>query len=56
MKMPVFISGPESTGKSQLAAELAKRFNGVYVPEYAREYVGNLDRPYEFIDVTEKLK
>ena len=30
--------GPESTGKSTLARELAERFNTVCVPEYARIY------------------
>lgn len=43
----VAIIGPESTGKSELAAFLAERFNTVWVPEYAREYINNLDRPYE---------
>jgi NadR type nicotinamide-nucleotide adenylyltransferase len=35
----VGIIGPESTGKSSLARYLAKRYQGVYVPEYAREFV-----------------
>ena len=35
----VAIIGPESTGKSTLARELAEQFKGTYVPEYAREYV-----------------
>ena len=35
----VGIIGPESTGKSTLAQYLAKRYKGIYVPEYAREYV-----------------
>ena len=35
----VGIIGPESTGKSTLARYLAKRYKGVLVPEYAREYV-----------------
>ena len=35
----VAIIGPESTGKTTLAKELAQQFNGLYVPEYAREYV-----------------
>ena len=35
----VGIIGPESTGKSVLAQDLAKQFKGTYVPEYAREYV-----------------
>jgi NadR type nicotinamide-nucleotide adenylyltransferase len=33
------IIGPESTGKSSLARYLAKRYRGIYVPEYAREFV-----------------
>lgn len=35
----VGIIGPESSGKSVLARYLAKRYKGLYVPEYAREYV-----------------
>ena len=35
----VGIIGPESTGKSILARYLAKRYDGIYVPEYARDYV-----------------
>lgn len=35
----VGIIGPESTGKSTLARYLAKRYHGLYVPEYAREVV-----------------
>ena len=35
----VGIIGPESTGKSTLAAFLANRYDGICVPEYAREYM-----------------
>lgn len=35
----VGIIGPESSGKSTLARYLAKRYKGVLVPEYAREFV-----------------
>ena len=35
----VGIIGPESSGKSTLARYLAKRYQGVLIPEYAREYV-----------------
>ena len=35
----VAIIGPESTGKTTLAQELAQQFKGTYVPEYAREYI-----------------
>ena len=37
--LKVGIIGPESTGKTTLAKYLAKRYQGIYVPEYAREYV-----------------
>lgn len=45
------IIGPECTGKSELSAFLAEQFNTVWVPEYAREYLDNLTRPYEFHDL-----
>lgn len=35
----VGIIGAESTGKSTLAKYLAKRYNGILIPEYAREFV-----------------
>ena len=44
------IIGPESSGKSTLARYLSKRYNGTYVPEYAREYIerkGTRDVTYE---------
>jgi NadR type nicotinamide-nucleotide adenylyltransferase len=47
----VVITGPECTGKSTLAKQLARHFNSVHIPEYAREYITNLGRPYEFDDV-----
>ena len=47
----VVISGPESTGKTELAQALAQRLDAVWVPEYARKYVENLDRPYSYEDV-----
>ena len=47
----VGIIGPESTGKTTLARYLAERYHGVLVPEYAREYVEQLGRPYTREDV-----
>ena len=32
----VCLTGPESTGKTTLAAELARKFGGVWLPEYSR--------------------
>lgn len=34
----ICLTGPESTGKSQLARRLAEELRGAYVAEYAREY------------------
>jgi nicotinamide riboside kinase len=49
----IAINGPESTGKSQLAADLARHFGCEYVPEIAREYLHQLGRPYEEKDLLE---
>jgi NadR type nicotinamide-nucleotide adenylyltransferase len=42
----VAIIGPECTGKSELSKYLATELNTVWVNEYARQYIENLDRPY----------
>ena len=35
----VVLFGPESTGKTTLAKQLARNYNSIWVPEYAREYL-----------------
>jgi len=52
----IAITGPESTGKSQLARQLAIHYNTIYVPEYAREYINILERPYNKQDILEIAK
>ncbi len=47
----IVISGPESTGKTELAEALAVNLGTIWVPEYARAYIEQLDRPYTFHDV-----
>jgi NadR type nicotinamide-nucleotide adenylyltransferase len=47
----IAITGPESTGKSDLAKKLASHYNSVFVPEYAREYIDGLDRQYTYDDI-----
>ena len=37
----VVMFGPESTGKTTLSQQLARHYNSVWVPEYAREYLQN---------------
>lgn len=39
--LKVVLFGPESTGKTTLSIQLARHYNSVWVPEYAREYLQN---------------
>jgi len=47
----ILITGPESTGKSQLAETMSSIYKGICIPEYARSYLEGLDRPYGYSDV-----
>ena len=47
----VAMIGPESTGKTTLCIQLANHFNSEWVPEFARTYLEQLDRPYDLDDV-----
>lgn len=47
----VCLVGPECTGKSTMASLLAKYYDTVWVPEFARGYIDRLDRPYEESDL-----
>ncbi|HET8572864.1 MAG TPA: ATP-binding protein [Edaphocola sp.] len=49
----IVIIGPESTGKSTVAKALAQHFDTVFVPEFAREYIDALGRPYVYEDLWE---
>ena len=50
-KPRIVVTGPESTGKTTLAKQLAAHFGGICVPEHARKYVENLQRPYNYKDI-----
>ena len=52
----VALIGPESTGKSFLSEALAKHFNTVWVPEFAREYFANTNREYFLEDILQIAK
>ena len=39
--LKVVLFGPESTGKTTLSEHLARHYDTVWVPEYAREYLQN---------------
>jgi NadR type nicotinamide-nucleotide adenylyltransferase len=45
------VIGPESTGKSTLCRLLAERFNTLWVPEYAREYLEKNGTDYNYDDL-----
>jgi NadR type nicotinamide-nucleotide adenylyltransferase len=47
----IALIGPESTSKSTLSEELAKHYQTVWVPEYARTYLKDLNRKYTLNDI-----
>lgn len=47
----VVIIGPESTGKSTLAEQLAAHYNTVWCPEFAREYLQQHGKEYTYEDL-----
>jgi NadR type nicotinamide-nucleotide adenylyltransferase len=47
----IAITGPESTGKSSLAEELAGHYRTTWVREFAREYLDRLGRLYVYDDL-----
>jgi nicotinamide riboside kinase len=47
----IALTGPESTGKSTLTEQLANEFRTQAVPEFARDYIRNLHRPYNYNDI-----
>ncbi len=54
MILKIAITGPESTGKTTLAEQLAQHYNTVWVPERARTYLDELgDKRYKEKDLLE---
>jgi len=49
----IAVTGPECTGKTHLCKALAEHYKSIWVPEYAREYLGNLGRKYAYEDLSE---
>lgn len=47
----IVITGPESTGKTELTQYLSSYYNTTYVPEYARDYITKLNRQYNYNDI-----
>ncbi len=49
----IIVTGPESTGKTVLCEFLSEYFEGLWIPEYARQYIEKLDGSYKKNDVVE---
>ena len=47
----IAVIGPESTGKSTLCEQLALQFQTEWVPEFARNYLLEIRRPYTYEDL-----
>jgi NadR type nicotinamide-nucleotide adenylyltransferase len=54
--LKIAITGPESTGKSILAEQLAGHYHTAWVTEYAREYLDRLKRSYIQEDILQIAK
>jgi len=47
----IVVTGPESTGKTELSRYLSTRTGFPWVPELSRSYIEKLNRPYNYNDV-----
>jgi NadR type nicotinamide-nucleotide adenylyltransferase len=56
MLKKIAITGPESTGKTWLAEQLARYYKAHFVKEYAREYLARLQKPYTLDDIVQIAK
>jgi len=56
MLKKIAILGPESTGKSKLAEELAEYYDTIFVPEYARIFLAGLGHSYKQNDLLQIAK
>jgi NadR type nicotinamide-nucleotide adenylyltransferase len=54
--LKIVVLGPESTGKTSLVKFLADRYQTIFVPEYAREYLESIDRDYDYSDLLKIAK
>ena len=47
----IIVTGPESAGKTSVALKLAEKYGAGYYSEYARDYIQQLTRKYNYYDI-----
>lgn len=52
----IIVTGPESSGKTTLFKQITSSYKIRGVKEYAREYIGNLNREYNYLDILQIAK
>ena len=52
----IVFTGPECSGKSTLSTALSKKFNLPLVEEYARQYLNDLNKSYNYDDLLQIAK
>ena len=50
--LKIGITGPESSGKTWMASQLARMFDDIWLPEYAREYLSARGPQYSEADLS----
>lgn len=54
--LKIVLTGPESSGKTTLATQLAVAMNTFWVKEFARAFLNSLGRPYQHSDLVSILR
>lgn len=54
--LKIYLTGPESSGKTTLAKSLSKYYDCPWVPEYARQYLQERNGFYQYEDLTKISK
>ena len=54
--LSILITGPESSGKTTLAKHLSEYLSGNYIGECAREYLSELNSPYDLKDLNKIIE
>ena len=52
----IVFTGPECSGKTTLSVEISKEFRAPLVKEYARDYLENIKREYNYNDLVQIAK